>query len=84
VDIQVEQVGDNVFDITVQGAKSIPVSYDKEFNIPLYSFVPVFDERESLIADEFEDLSDYVKELRDRAFSVMEETNKLDVPNLGG
>lgn len=80
VDVEVEQVADNAFEVTVQGAKSVPVSHDKDFNIPLYAFLPTFDEEQSVYAESLEALFEHVKEIQTKALEEMEAL-KLDAPS---
>lgn len=56
VEVTVEQLADNAYEVQVLGAKSIPVAHDKKFDVPLYSFVPVHEEVQSVTVESIEAL----------------------------
>lgn len=79
LEVTVEQVTDGAFEIQVLGAKSVPVSMDSEMNIPLYAFLPVFEEVQSVMADNVEDVHLHVEAVKNEALAAL---RAFDTPEL--
>jgi hypothetical protein len=57
------------------GAKSFPVAHDKNFDIPLYGFVPGYEEVQSVTAESIEALHVHVDSLVREAIETLKSFN---------
>jgi hypothetical protein len=75
VEVTVEQLADNAYEVQVLGAKSFPVAHDKNFDIPLYGFVPGYEEVQSVTAESIEALHVHVDSLVREAIETLKSFN---------